>query len=104
MTQPSTKYYLREDPRTLFRVHAGTNRVEVWRASSWEATTLSVTELEGPGGDVYSRVNPIDVETMTGTPLESTWSQRWWRGAMERFDRMRGKTKDDNDTAPPSPT
>jgi hypothetical protein len=92
VTQPNTKYYLREDPRTLFRVKTGTDQVEVWRGRSWEPATLSIAELEGRDGDVYSRVNPIDVETMTGTPLESTWFQQWWRGVTDRLGRMRGKT------------
>ena len=97
MTQPP-KYYLRDDPRTLYRVESGTGRVEMWTDNGWEPTAISPSELEGPGGDNYSRVNPIDVETMTGAPLQSSWLDQWWRRITSRLGKGRNE-----DARPPNP-
>ena len=51
-------YYLRHYPRTLYRVEAGTDRVEVWRGSGWEPTVISVMQLDGLVGDASYRVGP----------------------------------------------
>lgn len=56
------RYYLRERPQTLCRVETGSDRVEVWSADGWQATSLSAAEF---GGDAYRQVNPKDVIDLT---------------------------------------
>ena len=60
----SMHYYVRELPRTLYRVRTGTGGVEAWSGRGWESTPLSLKQLDGSGEDVYYRVHPDDVEAL----------------------------------------
>jgi hypothetical protein len=58
------RYFVRELPRTLFRVATGSDRVEAWSGHGWESTRLSVAQLDELGEDVYYRVHPDDAEAL----------------------------------------
>ena len=56
------RYYLRDHPRSLYRLETPAGRIELWSVDEWLPTILSVTQLGEAGGEEYYRVTPDDVE------------------------------------------
>ena len=65
----SYRYYLRDRPRTLYRVETESELVEVWSLDGWHSTSISMEHLDAMS---HQEVNANEVYELTASlnPME----------------------------------